>query len=556
MRKIRFLACLCIMILLNIVVFPIISEVYAEDVDEVILNFINNDDIINGEIHYDNNSINLSNKINNNINKFDDININNNNMKINLSEKDYYLKINNVNKNTKLKINGEIYDIPDDGYFKLDNKIFSENLDIEVINIFGDISVSGEYDGFGMEIYLNDEKVGGESKNVIGTGKGYIAGNINNQITIQLAFGDGTIGSVEINGEFMTLPEEKTDKLTFLVKPAKKYEIKVMRSLIFFDTPRTIIWDSEKSNNSSLKDDELLKNGTIEILDIKDKKGNSIGLNEVKQNEKSGWATVKPGYKVIMKLKPDYGYQLTSIKINDQVLKACGEQSTFEYIMPNVNVHLSGIFERVEDVVKCDSDKVKSGNIEIGENEIDSGSVILSVSDVELTPEQILNFKKEAKDYKISSYLNINLEQVLYKGISSDVWKNELNDLNNDATISFQLESGLDGNDVIMVHEKGDGSYEILPTTYDSKTNTITFKTSSFSNYAIASREVFNNEESNEKLNEETNEALTDNSINQKNPKTGDNIMVYAVVFIVALIGVITIVVVRKNKDKKESVSK
>lgn len=126
MRKIRFLACLCIMVLLNIAFFPIISEVYAEDVDEVILNFINNDDIINGEIHYDNNSINLSNKINNNINKFDDININNNNMKINLSEKDYYLKINNVNKNTKLKINGEIYDIPDDGYFKLDNKIFRE----------------------------------------------------------------------------------------------------------------------------------------------------------------------------------------------------------------------------------------------------------------------------------------------------------------------------------------------------------------------------------------------------------------------------------------------
>lgn len=421
-------------------------------------------------------------------------------------------------------------------------------MDIEVINIFGDISVSGEYDGFGMEIYLNDEKVGGESKNVIGTGKGYIAGNINNQITIQLAFGDGTIGSVEINGEFMTLPEEKTDRVTFSVKPAKKYEIKVMKSLIFFDTPRTIIWDSDKTNNSSLKDYELLKNGTIEILDIKDKKGNSIGLNDVKQNEKSGWATVKPGYKVIMKLKPDYGYQLTSIKINDQVLTAGNEQSTFEYVMPNVNVHICGIFEKADDVVKCDSDKVKSGNIKIGENEIDSGSVILSVSDAELTPEQISIFEKEAKDYKILSYLNINLEQVLYKGISTDVWKNKLNDLKNDAIISLQLENDLNGNDVVMVHEKDDGSYEILPTTYDSKTNTITFKTSSFSNYAIASREVSNNETSNE--------ILTDSSLNRENPKTGDNIMVYAIVFIVALIGVITIVVVRKNASKKESVSK
>lgn len=543
MRKIRFLACLCIIMLLNIVVFPIVSsEVYADDADEVVLNFINNDDIINGKVNYDNNSISLANKINYNINKFDDIIINNNNMKINLSEKDYYLKINNFDENTKLKINGDIYDISNDGYFKLDNKIFSGNLNIEIINVFskyGDIDVSGKYDGFGMEIYLNENKVGEESKNVIGTGKGYITGNINNQITIQLAFGDGTIGSVEINGEFMTLPEEKTDRVTFSVKPASKYEINVMRSIIIDGVPRTIIWATDKSSNGSIKDDELLKNGTIEILDIKDKKGNSIGLKDVKQNEKGGWATVKPGYKVIMKLKPDYGYQLTSIKINDQVLKACGEQSTFEYIMPNVNVHLSGIFERVEDVVKCDSDKVKSGNIEIGENEIDSGSVILSVSDVELTPEQILNFEKEAKDYKISYYLNISLEQVLYKGISSDVWKNELNDLNDDATISFQLESGLDGNDVVMVHEKEDGSYEILPTTYDSDTNTITFKTSSFSNYAIASRKVSNNEVS------------ADNR-NQSNPKTGDDIAMYAIVFSVALVGGIILIVTRRKNVRNK----
>ena len=53
-----------------------------------------------------------------------------------------------------------------------------------------------------------------------------------------------------------------------------------------------------------------------------------------------------------------------------------------------------------------------------------------------------------------------------------------------------QLEILIDGNSVVIVHQKHDGTYEIIPTTYDPVTHTLTFKTSSFSNYAIASTTV------------------------------------------------------------------
>lgn len=401
-----------------------------------------------------------------------------------------------------------------------------------------DIEIKGTYNGFGMEISLNGVRVGAESANVKGIAKGYATGNIKNKVTIQLAFGDGNIGDVFINGMYMTLPNGTTDRAEFEVEPAKKYEINVTKSKDTSNVPKTIIWDSDKTNNSSIKDNELLKNGTIEILDIKDPNGNSVGLNNVNQdlNKNNGWASIIPGSKVILKLKPDYGYQLTSIIINEKKLIAGKEQSTFEYVMPDTNVHISGIFEKVDDKVNAKSDKVKNGTIELGGKEIDTGSVVLSVEDINLSKEQITNFEKSANGYNISSYLDISLSQVIYKGTQEDVWKNELKELNNPAKITLKLENEIDGNEVVIVHEKHDGTYEVIPTTYNSETNTITFFTTSFSNYAIASKNA--TLENNQK----------DNCIN---PKTGDNVIVYIVLFIIAILGIITLVIVNIKKSKK-----
>lgn len=401
-----------------------------------------------------------------------------------------------------------------------------------------DIEIEGIYNGFGMEISLNDLRVGTEAANIKSIAKGYTTGKIKNKITIQLAYGDGKIGSVCINGKYMTLANGTTDRAEFEVEPAKKYEIIVTKSKDNSNVPKTMIWDSDKTNNPSIKDNELLKNGTIEILDIKDSSGNSVGLDNVKQDldKNNGWASIVPGSKVILRLKPNYGYQLTSITINDKKLEAGEEQSTFEYIMPDTNVHISGIFEKVDDKVNTKSDKVKNGVIELNEKEIDTGTVVLSVEDINLSKEQISNFEKNANGYHISSYLNINLSQVIYKGNQENIWKNELRELNNPAKITLKLEDGIDGNEVVIVHEKHDGTYEIIPTTYNSETNTITFSTTSFSNYAIASKTVA---------------VQNDQKDNTINPKTGDNVIVYIVLFIIAILGIITLVIVNTKKGKK-----
>lgn len=348
------------------------------------------------------------------------------------------------------------------------------------------ISIEATCQGATMEVYFNGEKIGNESDTIMGNGKGYNNGDEKNTIKIVMSFGYGNIGSVTINNQEMSLPAEKSDQVEFKVAAAPRYSIVVTKSQDATNIPRTIIWDSDRTHNSSLKEEELLKNGTIEILDIQDENGNSVGLKDVNQDDKSGWANIIPGSKVIMRLKPNYGYQLTSLKINDENLKAGKEQSTFEYIMPDTNVHISGIFEKVDDQVKTLSNEVKSGSITISNQEIDTGSVILSVNDVEPTNLQKTNFEKTVENYTITSYLDIKLDQVVYKGTANDTWTNSLSTLNHDANIQLQLEKGINGNDVVLVHEKHDGTYETLSTTYDSSTNTLSFKTTSFSNYAIA----------------------------------------------------------------------
>ena len=577
MQKKKIMPALTALCLIMNLMFPIFKA-YAAEKNEVTLNFTNGT-ITDGKVVYTSSGESSKGEIElvakNNMDSYDSQAISENNMKIDLNEKDYYLKtaskisvenpdeIPGAATNTSynaLYIGNTRFDVTSNPYVKLDTAQFSGTLNIRLQKESApspsypdNISIKATYDGFGMEVYLNTARIGDESNKIEETGKGYASGEINNLISIQLAFGDGNIGSVTVNGEKINIPEGTKDRLEFSVAPASEYVIAVTKAKnsSSSDVPRTIIWDSDKNNNSSLKDNEILKNGSIEILDIKDKSGNSIGLNEVKQDttKNNGWASILPGYKVILKLKPDYGYQLTSIKINDETLTAKQEESTFEYTMPDTNVHLSGIFEKVDNKVTADTEKVKEGKIEIGESEIDSGSVVLSVSDAALTEEQTAKFKEKTEGYEISTFLGIRLDKVVYKGTKNDVWSKKLNDLKNKATITLKLEEKINGNEIKIIHEKSDGTFEIIPADYNASENTITFKTSSFSNYAIASK-TENNIESKENNKEENNN--NENIENTVIPKTGDNIMKYAIIFVlVALILAGFLAYNQKKKSKK-----
>ncbi|MDD5950137.1 MAG: fibronectin type III domain-containing protein [Lachnospiraceae bacterium] len=244
--------------------------------------------------------------------------------------------------------------------------------------------------------------------------------------------------------------------------------------------------------------DDYLDHGRMELVSMEygDKTYNPEQLEnpgsgfDWGQDDDGGSAVLPAGSIVTVKLIPDYGYQLTSFGINGGDFGTGDEQSTFTFEIKPGNFHLGAHFTPVEDKVSSTADIVSEGNIKLGADEIDTGSVVLSVdkatADVsENGFKDAIERNNETAEYKIDSILDINLNQVIYKGTEDAYWSNEMNTLKSPAEISLKLDG--DYTNAVVVHEKHDGSFEVIATTYNPDDGTITFKTDSFSNYAVAS---------------------------------------------------------------------
>ena len=124
---------------------------------------------------------------------------------------------------------------------------------------------------------------------------------------------------------------------------------------------------------------------------------------------------------------------------------------------------------------------------------------------------------------------------MLYKGNADEIWSNGLDTLKSDATVKLQLAKGLNGKNIAIVHEKKDGTYEVIPAMYEADTQTITFRTASFSNYAIASK---------------TGAAAKTEKPTSGQVKTGDRDLLgwYAGILLFALLAIGSTCVIRKKK--------
>ena len=440
---------------------------------------------------------------------YKDCSISGKSMQVDLLEKNYYLKVDIIfetpsieylpsisSSDIRFYINEKSYNINSNPYIKLDPYEFSGDLNIRAVYEPGppkpgypdDIQITGTYDGFGMEIRLNGEIIERESKKIQGTGKGYASGEIYNLITIQLAFGDGNIGTVTVNGKSVKLPEGTKDRVEFAAAPASAYTIEVTKSSTVTKIKRSIVWESDNANNTSLNEDELLKHGSIEIIGIKDEDGNPVELKDIDQSTSHGYGEIVPGSEITFRVTPEYGYQLDSITINGQSLTPLEDTSTYTYTMPDTNVHICGIFTKKEDQTELNTDKVKNALIQLAENEITSGNSRLMIKDAQLTPQQQEAFEKAAGDYRIVGYFDIKLAQILYKNSTTNMWVNNIAALKNPAKVSLQLGTDLEveSNDLIVIHENSDGTYEVIPASFDSAAKTVMFQTKGFSNYAVA----------------------------------------------------------------------
>lgn len=314
-----------------------------------------------------------------------------------------------------------------------------------------------------------------------------------------------TINGVDYLDE---LPTEKQDlldackgqlyEIRIEVPYSEKYEISATKEEVKGeDMPvGNFLW----SYTNPQQKDDYIDHGHMELVSVNyggetyspEQLNNPGSAFDWSESAEGGSAVLPADAVVTVRLVPDYGYQLTSFGINGGEFDTHDEQSTFTFVIKGGNFHLGARFTEVEDKVASTSNAVASGSIQLGENEIDTGSVVLSVGDADLTDEQKTAFSNAGDgNYEVSTYLDINLNQVLYKGTTDedDVWTTPLGKektLKSPATVTLKLDEGVDGNNVVILHETHDGIYEVIEATYDAENHTITFITDSFSNYAIA----------------------------------------------------------------------
>lgn len=352
------------------------------------------------------------------------------------------------------------------------------------------IGVIDESDLYGQEEYIYP--------NVVVPTCGTTDPTETNVIRLNVRFGDYPVDEFIINGIHYTQDSENVEVRNegwFITVPgAESYTISGTGDENGI-VPRTIIWaniDADR-NAEEFDEDMLLEHGKARVIAVYDEEDHQVeGIVDVDPETGMGWIPVTPGHKVVFEFVPEYGYQLTSVSANGMELEPQDTVNQYTFIMPNTNIHFSATFKRVEDIVYETSTKIDGGSIAFENNALQGGSAVLTVNDVELDQAKITGFENAAGEYTISNYLDIDLYNIFYKGKDDDddVWANKIDEIEEDAIITIKLEEGIDENDIVIVHNIHDGElYEIIPIeSYDPETLTITFRTRSFSNYAIASK--------------------------------------------------------------------
>lgn len=292
---------------------------------------------------------------------------------------------------------------------------------------------------------------------------------------------------------------------------------------------RSVTW---AYNEKIFGEDAYVAHGKVEILSAikQGETGQWSGIEEAfpgtsnnVQNDEQGRVVIIPGSTVTVKLTPDYGYQFVSGFLNGNKVTAGSEISTFTFVMPDANLHLSAVFEKSDDKAEVTAKGIDAASIQGGSSVISSGNLKLTVADSSMTDSQknAMNSSDAAKNITVSDWIEINLEQIVNKGNATDVWSDKLEELKDKVRISLNVGKGLDASASYVVIREHNGVYERLDAQYNKEQGILTFESDKFSEYAIGT--VKTDTENNPETAADKTENVQDNTeVQEEAPKTSD----------------------------------
>ncbi len=239
-------------------------------------------------------------------------------------------------------------------------KAKAENNNI-VIQVVGNVINNAEYASEYKVEYSEDN---GNTWITI-NGQAGLDRNINS-VLLRVAYNEN---KVMVQDSFQAISSDGVigNNVVYTLSEKKLYEIQIDKIV------RSVTW---AYNDDRYGEDGNVKNGTVEIVsaikagDTDRWSGIEVsdfpGENNNKQDDRGGRVVIIPGSTVTVKLVPDYGYQFISGSLNGNVVTATDEVSTFTFIMPDTNLHLSAVFTKSDDKAVVNSKNVSKVSVEGG----------------------------------------------------------------------------------------------------------------------------------------------------------------------------------------------
>ncbi|MGN9077856.1 MBG domain-containing protein [Oliverpabstia intestinalis] len=174
----------------------------------------------------------------------------------------------------------------------------------------------------------------------------------------------------------------------------------------------------------------------------------------------------------------------------------------------------------------------------------------VTVASTTITEESKAQIEKAAEGYVIGQYIDISLfKQTICNGQAGELIR--LTGTYEEMEISLVVPENLLNRDnsvtrTFWLIRNHDGKVEFLPATYDAQTNTLTFKTDKFSDYAIVYKDAKKAAE---------NPTKPDNTATGTSPQTGDPaiLWIWFVLLFISCGGIITTIYIgKRKKDKAE----
>lgn len=380
-------------------------------------------------------------------------------------------------------------------YIEYDNsKTYSVSLGFEG-DLANPITISLSVDSSCYEDFFytaeNDRRIDGKNAK---SGSVTVAGATNHTLSFQVDFG-AAISKIIVNNTEYTPTEGADSWYSVEVPEAASYTVKLVKGE---SNVATIVWayDHDVAVEKYGNDDAWVENGKVEIVKIT--RGGNVIFDEQTSNQASfgigddgGDVFLEKGDDIILRLIPDYGYQLVNVTLNgtETLVPDDNNVSTFELDNLQGNLHFKGVFVDSEDVIRDQSSLVNNINIENGENAASTGNLRLTVADKS-------NYRKnvssavEADNVEVVGALDLGLENIVNKGTgANNNWESTITSFTNPIDISLEVDFGLldEGEEFTVVRDHN-GQLEELDVNNDWDNGVISFETNKFSTYSIVKK--------------------------------------------------------------------